>query len=142
MRSVRGIRNVLAMAAPALLVVVVGAGCGGDEASSRQELPDSPRPVATIGEGLVPGERRAPGPAPVTTTAPPRPIGRPSSPVPANHVPVTRPPLWLAGVVTTTSTSPQTTTAEPTTTTTTTAATAATTTTAGGVPGGEGTPQS
>jgi len=82
MRSVRGIRGVLALLAPALLVAVVGVGCGGHKASS-QELPDSSHPEARIvGDGLLPGDRRAPGVAPVTTTRPPPPIGRTSSPVP------------------------------------------------------------
>jgi hypothetical protein len=105
MRSVRGIRSVLAVAAPALLAAVVGVGCGGHEASGRQEPPDRPQPVATVvGDGLLPGDRRAPAGAPTVTTATQPPIGKTSSPVPA-QTPVTRAPLLLAGVVTTTSTS-------------------------------------
>jgi hypothetical protein len=117
MRSVRGNRN-LAMSAAVLLVVVVGVGCRGDEASSsRQELPDGTQPVATfVGDGrdaLLPGDQRAPASAPVPTTAPRLPIGRPLLPVPADRTPVTRPPLQLTGVVTTTSTSPATTATAP-----------------------------
>jgi hypothetical protein len=91
-----------------MLVVVVTVGCGGDEASSsRQELPGRPQSVATfVGDGLLPGEQRTPGPAAATTTST-RPIGRPLNPVPANRTPVTRPPLQFMEVVTTTtSTSP------------------------------------
>jgi hypothetical protein len=103
MRSAR-IRNVLAVSAPALLMAVVGAGCSGDESSSRHDLPGRPQAVATIvGDGLVPGDGRAPDPTSVPTTAPPRPIGRPVIPVPA-HAPVTRRPVELPVVVTTTST--------------------------------------
>jgi hypothetical protein len=91
MRSVRGIRGVLALSAPALLVAVVGVGCSGHEASSRQELPGSPQPVATIvGDGLLPGDQRAPGAPTVTTQVPRPPIGRTLSPVP-KPVPVTTP---------------------------------------------------
>ena len=86
MRSVRGIRGVLALAAPALLVAVLGVGCGGNQASS-QELPESPQPVATIGEGLLPGDRRAPDATPAVTTAPRLPIGRTKSPVPVRTPP-------------------------------------------------------
>ena len=83
MRSTREIPTLLAMSAAVVLVVVVGVGCGGDETSSRHELPVSPQPVATVaGDGLLPGDRRAPGPAPVTTTAPRPGIGRPLRPVP------------------------------------------------------------
>ena len=117
MRSVRENRNHLALSAAVLLVVVVGAGCGSEEASSRQELPGGSQPVATIAdEGLLPGDQQAPGPAAVTTTAPHWPIGRPLHPVPANRVPVTRPPLQLEAV-TTTSTAPATTTTATTATT-------------------------
>lgn len=113
MRSVRGNRN-LAMPAAVLLVVGVAVGCGGDEASSRrQELPGRPQSVATfVGDGLLPGDQRAPVPAAVTTTST-RPIGRPSNPVPANRTPVTRPPLQWTEIVTTTSTPPATTTTPP-----------------------------
>jgi hypothetical protein len=109
MRSVRGNRNLLATSAAVVLVVVAGVGCGGDEASSRQELPGVPQPVATIvddgRDGLLPGDQRAPGSASVTTT-PTRPIGRPLNPVPVHRTPVTRPPSRLTEVVTTTSTPP------------------------------------
>jgi len=103
MRSVRGIRGVLAIAAPALLAAMVGVGCRSDQASG-QPLPARPEPVATVtGDGLLPGDHRLPGgPPTVTTAVPGRPIGRPSSPVPANRMPVTRPPLVLPGVETTT----------------------------------------
>jgi hypothetical protein len=112
MQSVRGIRNVLAISAAALLAVVVGVGCGGDQASSGQEAPDRPQPVATIvGDGLVAGDQQAPGPAPVTTTAPRQPIGRPQRPVPPDTPVTTGAPLQPAGVVTTTSTTPATATA-------------------------------
>jgi hypothetical protein len=92
MRSIRGMRNLHVISAAVVLVVVVGVGCGGDEASSRQELPDGgPQRVATfVGDGLVPGDQRAPNASPVTTT-PTRPIGRPLRPVPA-PTPVTRTP--------------------------------------------------
>jgi hypothetical protein len=104
MRSVRRNRN-FAVPAAVMLVVVVTVGCGGDEASSsRQELPGRPQPVGTfVGDGLLPGDQRAPDRAAVTTTST-RPIGRPSNPVPANRTPVTRPPLRLTEVITTTST--------------------------------------
>ena len=84
MQPVRGIRNVLAMSAPALLVVVVGIGCGGVQASSTEQLPDGSQPVATIvGDvQLFPGDQRAPDPARVTTTTARRPIGKPLRPVP------------------------------------------------------------
>ena len=98
MRAVKG------MSAAVLLAVVAGVGCGGDEASSRQELPGGgPEPVATIVSegGLSPGDQRAPG-SPAVTTTPTRPIGRPLNPVPANRTPVTRAPLRLTEVVTTT----------------------------------------
>jgi len=114
MQSVRRIRNVLAISAAAFLAVVVGVGCGGDQASSGQESPDRPQPVATIiGDGLVPGDQRAPGPAPVTTTAPRQPIGRAQRPVPPPAPVTTRPPLQLQGAVTTTSTPPAATTPAP-----------------------------
>ena len=120
MRSVQGIRNVLALPAAALLAAVVGVGCGGAQASSGPGPTDRPQPVATtvVGDGLLPGDQRAPNPASVTTTAPHWPIGRPQRPV-LPHAPITRPPLQIQGVVTTTSTSPATTTtSEPTATTT------------------------
>lgn len=103
MRSVRGIRGLLAIGAPALLAAVVGAGCRGDQASG-QELPNRPEPVAAVvDDGLLPGDRKLPGGAPTVTTAVrAKPIGRTSSPVPANHTPETRPPLVLPGVETTT----------------------------------------
>ena len=87
MRSVRGIGGVLALSAPAVLVAMLGVGCGGNQASS-QELPESPQPVATIvvGEGLLPGDRRAPD-AKLTVTTTTRPIGRSSSPVSARTPP-------------------------------------------------------
>lgn len=125
MRSVRGDRNLVAMSAMVVLVVVVGVGCGGDEASSRQEPGGPHQPVATIvgdgrdgllpydgRDGLLPGDQRAPGSAAVTTT-PTRPIGRASNPVPADHTPVTRPPFRLTEVVTTTTTPPATTPTPP-----------------------------
>jgi hypothetical protein len=112
MRSVRGNQHLFAMSAAVALVVVAGVGCGGDEASSRPELPGGPQPVATIvgdsGNGLLPGEQRAPGSAAVTTTTPTRPVGRPLNPVPVNRTPVTRAPVHLTEVVTTTSTPPTT----------------------------------
>ena len=89
MRSVRGIRGVLALAAPALLVAVFGVGCGGNQASS-QELPESPEPVVVtiVGDGFLPGDRRAPDATPTVTTAAPRlPIGRTKSPVPVRTPP-------------------------------------------------------
>ncbi len=73
------------MSAAVLLIVVVGVGCGGDEASSPQQLPVvGSQPVATFaGDGLLlPGDQRAPGTAAVTTTSR-LPIGRPLRPVPA-----------------------------------------------------------
>jgi hypothetical protein len=88
MRSVRGIRGVLALSAPAaLLVVVLGVGCGGNQASS-QELPPSPQPVVVtiVGDGLLPGDRRGPDAKPTVTTAP-LPIGRTKSPVPVRTAP-------------------------------------------------------
>ena len=88
------------MAAGLLLTAVLAVGCAGSEASG-QERPDiSGQPAATriSGEGLLPGDQRAPGPPTVTTAARRWPIGKASSPA-----------------VTTTSTSPP-----PTTTTTTT----------------------
>jgi hypothetical protein len=104
MRSVRGIRGVVAIGAAAVLAAVVGAGCRRHEASS-QELPDRAQPVATVVDSqLLPGDRRLPGGASPVTTVAPRPIGRPSSPVPAHRTPVTRPPLVLPGVETTTTT--------------------------------------
>ena len=106
MRSVRRNRN-LAMPAAVWLVVVMAVGCGGDEASSsRQEVPGRPQPVGTfVGDGLLPGDQRAPDRATATTTST-RPIGRPLNPLPANRTPVTRPPFQLTEVITTTSTSP------------------------------------
>jgi hypothetical protein len=102
MRSVRGIRGVLAIGAPALLAAVVGVGCRSDQAAG-QELPARAEPVATIvGDGLLPGDQRLPGGAPTVTTAVPhRPIGTTSSPVPANRTPVTRTPVFFPGVETT-----------------------------------------
>jgi hypothetical protein len=103
MRSVRGVCGVLAIGAPALLAALVGVGCRGDQAAGL-ELPDRPAPVATVvGDGLVPGDQRLPGGAPTVTTAVRAgPIGRPSSPVPADYLPETRPPVVLPGVETTT----------------------------------------
>jgi hypothetical protein len=103
MRSVRRVRAVLAIRAPALLAAVVGIGCSGRQASS-QEIPDRPEPVVSVaGDGLLPGDRRLPGgAATVTTAVPARPIGKTSSPVPADHTPETRPPLVSPGVETTT----------------------------------------
>jgi hypothetical protein len=105
MPSVRGMRGVLAIGAPALLAAMVGVGCRGHQASG-QELPDRPEPVATVvGDGLLPGDRKLPGAAPTVTTAvPSMPIGRTSAPVPAHHTAETRPPLVLPGVETTTTT--------------------------------------
>jgi len=107
MRSVRGNRHLFSMSAAMALVVVAGVACGGNEASSRPELPGGPQPVATIvgdgASGLVPGEQRAPGSPAVTTTTPTRPIGRPLNPVPVNRTLVTRAPVPLTEVVTTTS---------------------------------------
>ena len=87
MRSVRGIGGVLALAAPALLVAMFGVGCGGNQASG-QERPESPEPVvvAIVGDGLLPGDRRAPD-AKLAVTTTTRPIGRSSSPVPARTPP-------------------------------------------------------
>jgi hypothetical protein len=102
MRSIREIRNLHAMSAAVLLIVVVGTGCGGDEASSRQELPVvGPQPVATIIDDglLLPGDQRAPNAASPVTTTPTRPIGRPLRPVPA-PTPASRPPVRLTEVVT------------------------------------------
>jgi hypothetical protein len=86
MRLVRGIRGVLAL--PAVPVAVLSISCSGHQASI-QKLPESPQPVATIvGDGLLPGDRRAPNAAPTVTTAPPRPpIGRTKSPVPVRTAP-------------------------------------------------------
>ena len=105
MRSVRGIRGVLAIGAPALLAAVLGVGCRSDQAAG-QELPVRTDPVATVvDDGLLPGAQRLPGGAPTVTTAVPRrPIARPLSPVPANRTPVTRTPLVFPGVETTTTT--------------------------------------
>ena len=62
MRSVRGIRGLLAIGAPALLAAMAGVGCSGDRASG-QGLPDRPEPVASVvGDGpLLPGDQRVPG---------------------------------------------------------------------------------
>ena len=104
MRSVRGIRGVLAIGAPALLAAMVGVGCGGDQAAGQQ-LPNRPEPVATVvGDGALPGEQRLPGATPAPTAVPARPIGRTSSPVPANRTPVTRAPVVFPGIETTTTT--------------------------------------
>lgn len=109
---------------PALLVVAVGAGCGGGHPASGPVQPDSSgRLVATIsGDGVLPGEQRLPDGAPaLTTTTTQPPIARTSSPVGPMPVPVTRPPLQL-GPVATTSTAPAPTTPAPAPTTTTTVA--------------------
>jgi hypothetical protein len=106
MRSVRGIRGVVAVGVPALLAAVVGVGCRSDQASGS-ERPDRAEPAATVvDEGLLqPGDRRLPGGAPTVITAvTPRPIGRTSSRVPANRTPVTRTPLVLPGIETSTTT--------------------------------------
>ena len=68
----------------ALLVGMVAAGCGGDEASG-QKLPENPGLPATVPiaatDGLLPGDQRAPGPPTVTTAARRHPlVGRPSVP--------------------------------------------------------------
>ena len=88
MRSVWGSGGVLALSAPAVLVAVLGVGCGGHQASG-QEVRESPEPVATIvGDGVLAGERRAPDATPTVTTAAPRPpIGRTKSPVPVRTPP-------------------------------------------------------
>ena len=87
MRSVRGMRGVLALAAPAVLVAVLGVGCGGEQASG-EELPESPEPVATIvSDRLLPGDQRAPDAPTVATQAPRPPIGRTKSPVPVRTAP-------------------------------------------------------
>jgi hypothetical protein len=87
MRSVWGSGGVLALSAPAVLLAVLGVGCGGHQASS-QEL-ESPEPVATVvGDGLLPGDGRAPDATPTVTTVAPRPpIGRTKSPVPVRTPP-------------------------------------------------------
>ncbi len=105
MRSVRGIRGVLAVGAPALLAAVVGVGCRSDQASGL-EAPVRSGPVATVAErGALPGDQRLPGGAPTATTAVPRtPIGKTSSPVPEDRTPVTRSPLVFPGVEATTTT--------------------------------------
>ena len=106
MRSVWGIRGVLAIGAPALLAAMVGAGCRSDQAVG-QELPARAEPVATVGdEGLLPGDQRLPGGTPTVTTAvPQRPLGKTSSPVPADRTPVTRAPVVFPGIEPTTATS-------------------------------------
>jgi hypothetical protein len=88
MRSVRGIGRFLAPVAPALLVAMFGVGCGGNQASG-QERPESPEPVvvAIVGDGLLPGDRRAPVARTVTTAEPRLPIGRTKSPVPVRAPP-------------------------------------------------------
>ena len=105
MRSVRGIRGVLAIGAPALLAAMVGVGCRSDEASGQQ-LPVRAAPVGTVVEdGALPGDQRLPaGPPTVTTAVPRRPIGKTTSPVPADRTPVTRSPVLFPGVETTTTT--------------------------------------
>jgi hypothetical protein len=105
MRSVGGIRGLLAVGAAALLTAVVGIGCRDHQASGH-EPPGRPEPVARIVEDvLLPGDRTLPGGAPTVTTAvPSAPIGRTSSPVPTNRTPLTRPPLVLPRVETTTTT--------------------------------------
>lgn len=91
MRLVGGIRGVLVMSAPAVLMATVGVGCGGQRASS-QELPVSPAVEVTIVGELLPGDQRAPESAPTVTTAAPRPsIGRATIPVPVRP-PMTAPP--------------------------------------------------
>jgi len=102
MRSVWRMRGVLALG----VLAVVGVGCSSHQASG-QEIPDRrPEPVATVvGDGLLPGDQRVPGAAPKATTAvPAAPIGKTSSPVPADHTAETRPPVVLPGVVTVVST--------------------------------------
>ena len=104
MRSVRGIRGVLAIGAPALLAAMVGVGCGGGQAAGQQ-LPNRADPAATVVEdGALPGEQRQPGATPAPTAVPARPIGRTSSPVPADRTPVTRTPVVFPGVETKTTT--------------------------------------
>lgn len=94
MRSVRGMRGVLALAAPAVVVAVLGVGCGGEQVSG-QELPQSPEPVATIvTEGILPGDRRAPDGPTVTTQVFRPPLGRAKIPMPVrtpSTVPVRTP---------------------------------------------------
>jgi hypothetical protein len=134
---IRGAPNHLSMVVSASLVAAVAAACGGHQASG-QVVPDrQTRLVATnSGEGLRPGDQRAPDRAPtVTTTAPQPPIGRTSSPAPL-PVPVTRPPGLVVGAVTTTGTSAPVPTA--TMTTAPTATTTAPTTKAGQPVGSEG----
>ena len=104
MRSVRGIRGVLAIGVPALLAAMVGVGCRSDQASGQQ-LQVRADPVGSVVEdGPLPGDQRLPGGTTAPTAVPPRPIGRTSSPVPAKRTPVTRPPLVFPGVETTTTT--------------------------------------
>lgn len=87
MRSVRGMKGVFALAAPAVLVAVLGVGCGGDQASG-QELPESPEPVATVvTEGVLPGDRRVPDGPTVTTKVFHPPIARAKIPMPVRPPP-------------------------------------------------------
>ena len=72
MRSVRGMWGVRSLAVPAVLLALLGVGCGGHQASG-QGLPESPEPVATVvGDGFLPGDQRAPDAklAVTTTTRP------------------------------------------------------------------------
>lgn len=100
MRSVRGMRGVIALAAPAVLVAVLGVGCGGEQVSG-QELPESPEPVATvITDGILPGDRRAPDGLTVTTKAFRPPLGRAKIPMPVRPPPTVpvRTPSTLTGI--------------------------------------------
>ena len=100
MRSVRGMRGVITLAGPAVLVAVLGVGCGGDQASG-QELPESPEPVATvITDGILPGDRRAPDGPTVTTKVFRPPLGRAKIPIPVSPPPTVpvRTPTTLAGI--------------------------------------------
>ena len=100
MRSVRGMKGVLALAAPAVLVAVLGVGCGGDQASG-QEFLESPEPVATFaGDGLLPGDRRAPDGPTVTPKAFRPPLGRAKIPMPVGPPPTVpvRTPTTLTGI--------------------------------------------
>jgi hypothetical protein len=98
MRSVRRNAGILALPAPAVVVALLGVGCGGHQASSQGPR-ESPEPVATIaGEGLLPGDRKPPDPTPTVTTAAPRPpIARTKSPVPARTPPADRDGTNAAG---------------------------------------------
>jgi hypothetical protein len=108
MRSVRGIRGVLAIGAPALLAAMMGAGCRSDQAVGQQPPPARTEPMVTVVDvdRLLPGDQRLPGGTPTVTTAPAqRPIARTSSPVPTDRTPMTRTPVVFPGVETTTTTS-------------------------------------